>query len=241
MGRNVAGLLSALIFIAPAVHGLPDHVELIVVPEQEARLDEVIVVGTSVGEIGGVSEVIVPGDDGLYVALDVQDALEQQVRQVLSDIYGYGSDISIYRGIVMGEAVHLDLAGDPPTAIFLTGEPSPIIQVFEHAQSGGGLRARIEIREYRFPIEECHGLDGKVEAVRRAVEAAARSLGTRELRAEITLDGPSLDVTLRLQGTNVGYGVGSDNAMFEPFSRVWGSVTDCAADAGDYKLVVLEF
>lgn len=213
--------------------------ELLLSPAHDERINALTTAGSSSFELAGVKRVSVPGPPGEIFVIDQVLALQQRIAAGLSNVHYYDSDISIFRGFVSGDVVHLDISKPSATEIlFIDGEPPIFVQLFNHVVGGGGFDGELDVRVHRFALDSCDSLDGRVDTLVMAVQQAAMSIGRRPVPSDtVVLDGRSFEVSIRMHDDLAAVHVGENSRrLFDPVNDLFVAVEACAEQRADFSL-----
>lgn len=175
-------------------------------------------------------------------------ALSQRIAGELSTLHRYDSDITVHSGAWISRFVHIRLDGvESAEVIFLSFDPRLLSQVSEFLRASptehqGGS---VEFHEYRFPVETCEGLSGRIEDLKSALRDSVGSIGQRSTAPplqEIVVDGRHYELRIRVNRYFEGtFGVGeNDERLFGPLDAVVRAAGTCSQQV-DWRLRTHDF
>lgn len=208
--------------------------EVLILPADAKKLRALDSVGTTTMEQLGVSRMIRPGSDQLYLILDRQISLEHQIGAQFGHAEAFESDISISSNSFgsTGEFVHISITGPDSFNLRYIKPTPPLYKQLISAKENLELDPDISLLEYAFEAASCKGLSDSIGQVMTSFKTIAGTIGKRPTPPEeVWLDGASYDLELRMHRSIAKLFVGlNDEPIFDPVDSVFELARNCSED-----------
>jgi len=212
--------------------------DILVLPEDQATLDEPVVRGTRERpSLHGLSR-IKPGDTNkAYLIVNEQDAIQ---RRLLDNLSRMPNDTTIsinveYWNGLRWNTTHFKLRdGAEHTVRYRHFDPALPLQVSAllEARNGSGEVGAIQMMEYEFPVDECDGLRDSLNDLQATLVEAANNIGNEPRPApgeieEIILGG-GYGVSVRMQKLVAQFSVDMNSRQaYDATREVYLAVSSC--------------